>query len=169
MTVYKTNLFLERLDKIARWTKIPTFWEGNVRHRRMKFLPAVLIVMSSLGMVGTLLFPEKFILWDGLMLPSLFIGGVVSILGPLKANYEGADEREKNLRRDAYLVTFAAISFVAVFGMGLLIILTAIHEGALGPLLKAMIVLIIYLVSLFQTIPTLYASWTMPESMKGGG
>ncbi len=90
------------------------------------------------------------------------IASILPLFGPLKqwGAIDGVDERDRQLRRSAYLIALAFMSFLAVVGMFSLIALAFVNDWSREFLMTTMGGLSYFLVIIFETVPTLYASWT---------
>lgn len=154
----------ERLDDLARLTGMPALSarmaKGGQR-RHLRWFPIVALLLVSSGMAVILGSPHRS--WLGYMI--LMIGNVISawlpLFGPVKTwgTSEGADERDRQVQRDAYFATFATISLVAVLGLLLLIGLALLDGWKIETLIFAMVGFMLFLISLWEIIPTLDASW----------
>lgn len=154
----------ERLDDLARMTGLPALFArlaSGRQRRHLRWLPIILLLLVSGGMASILVRPDIY--WPGywaLMLGNL-IGGCLPIFGPIKpwGERKGADERERQVRRDAYFAAFATISVVAVVGLFLLIGLTLLNRWKIGTLIFDLAMFTFFLILLWEIIPTLHASW----------
>jgi MFS family permease len=169
MSTHSKKSMLQRLDALFLWTGLPQRIPSDKRLwvrplRRLRWIPLLVLVMQTAGIAWIFTVPGKYGAGFAAMLPGAIIGGILPAFGPLRAPFgEEADEREKNLRRDAYLMGFGAISVAAIFGIFLLAFLSTLGGWRHDLLFMAMIALTYYLVCLFSIVPTLYASWTLPK------
>lgn len=166
MSIYKTNILLERLDKMVLWTGIHKISELTVRRRSMRILPIATLALGTICFALILIIPDKYLFWYTGLILSFGIGNFYPMFGPVKPRstpLEDADERELKISRDAYFVTFATISAVAFTGIWILILLTAHENWTRELLIKAMVSMSFYLLTLLATLPTLYASWAIPK------
>ena len=164
MSTYKDNSILETLDRLTKWTKIPELVEGNVRRRRMRFLPAATLLIASIGLAIILLFTEKYWLGYAALMLSFAVGNFLPLYGPVKQAsnlHDNADERDLMLRRDANYVTFFLVSALAIIGIFAVPGLALFKEWPREILIRAMMALGFYLMCLVSIVPTLYASWAM--------
>ena len=165
MSISENNVLLERLDKIARWTGIPKLSERPARRRAMRFLPIVTLALGTVGFGIILFYPDQY--WFGYagMMLCFCLSVFFPIFGPIKQAAqpnENLDELDRMMGRKAYLFTFGVISIVAIVGIWCLIGLSAYADWKREILIKAMVGLLFYLMSLLTTLPTLYASWSFP-------
>ena len=154
----------ERLDDLARLTGMPALSarmaKGGQR-RHLRWFPIAALLLVSSGMAVMLGSPHRS--WLGYTI--LMVGNVISawlpLFGPVKpwGTLEGTDERDRQVRRDAYFATFATISLVAVLGLLLLMGLALLDRWKIETLIFNMVGLVLFLISLWEIIPTLHASW----------
>jgi asparagine N-glycosylation enzyme membrane subunit Stt3 len=154
----------ERLDDLARLTGMPALsarMASGKQRRHLRWLPIILLLLVSSGMVVILARPNHQ--WPGYwaLVFGNVIGGYLPIFGPIKpwGEHKGADERERQVRRDAYFAAFATISFVAVVGLLLLIGLTLLNRWKIDTLIFDLAMFTFFLILLWEIIPTLHASW----------
>lgn len=154
----------ERLDDLANLTGMPALsarMASGKQRRHLRWFPIVALVLVSSGMAVMLGSPHRS--WLGYVI--LMVGNLISawlpLFGPVKTwgTSEGADERDQQVRRDAFFATFATISLVAVLGLLLLIGLALLDGWKIETLIFNMVGLILFLISLWEIIPTLHASW----------
>ncbi|MFZ6874019.1 hypothetical protein ACO0LF_18325 [Undibacterium sp. Di27W] len=168
MSLYKNNHLLARLDKMAQWTHIPDLASGNIRRRRLRFLPAAILFIGSASLALILLMPQFYWLGYAALMLGFGVSNFLPMFGPVKQAGnpdEEADERERSLRRDAYLVAFASIGVAAFMGIWAVLGLTMVHDWPKEILMRAMMALSFYLMLLFSAVPTLYASWVLPAPL----
>jgi uncharacterized membrane protein YhaH (DUF805 family) len=72
------------------------------------------------------------------------------------------DERERALRRDAYLAGFIAVAIGAVFAFLVLVAILLLTEWPRATMAVQCGALMTYLLQTFVAVPTLYASWVNP-------
>jgi len=154
----------ERLDDLARLTGIPQLGDRigtGTQRRHLRWLPLILLLLVSSGMVEIMAHPYHQLLGHLALIFGNVIAGYLPIFGPIKPWGErgGADERERQVRRDAYFAAFATISIVAVIGLLLLIGLTLLNRWTIETLIFVLGAFVLYLFLLWEIIPTLHASW----------
>lgn len=154
----------QRLDDLANLTGFPQLSErmtGAQRRRHLRWLPIVALALPTSGLIIALTMPDRS--WLGLVMIGFGNGfaGFLPLFGPVKpwGTISGVDERDRQVRRDAYFIAFATISLVAVLGLFALIGLAFLERWTSITLMVEMGALALYLLSLFSTIPTLHASW----------
>jgi len=152
----------ERLDNLARLTGMPALAErmaSGGQRRHLRWFPIVALLVVSIGMALIVASPQRS--WLGYLV--LILGNAIAawlpIFGPIKPWGEIADERERQVRHDAYFAAFATISLVSVVGVSLIMSLTLIERWEIGTLLFDLAGFILFLFSLWEVIPTLHASW----------
>lgn len=164
MNVQINKSYARRLDRLVEWTGIPAIMESSVRRRNLRWWPILSLAVSTVGLVVAWFDPGHY--WRGYsaVIAAFVVGVWIPMVGPIKIRMdEDADERERTLRRDAYLVTFAAISVMAICGLLALLGLTAVQSWTVGALAQAVLVLVLFLMNMLAIVPTLYASWTTVE------
>lgn len=159
----KSHDVLNWLDRSVRWTGIPALAEpGRIQRRHhLRWTPLIVLIAATAGMV---------VLWSGgiaaplsyaLILIGWSISGFFPLFGPLKpwGSTERTDEFDRVARGRAFFFTFAAISVVAVFGSWLLVALIALDQWPRERMIWSLAGFSFYLMTLFQVLPTLHASW----------
>ena len=156
-----TRSLLERLDNSVRWTGIPALAERGIRRRHRRWLPIVALALATGGLLLGLFRPGLFWVGWAMLVAGMSIGNFLPSVGPLvpPLSLESVDERQRDQRRDAYLVAFATIGVVAILGLFALAGAAALRDWPRITLLKAMVALAFYLLALLTTVPTLHASW----------
>lgn len=163
---------LQRLDSLANHTGIPQVYEAaalgtDLRRRPMRWLPILSIALGAIG-IGMELFGVplgQVVLACGL-LPSSWmpLAGPVKPLGWAKA----VDERDIHVRSAAYLATLPVILIVAIVLSALLpwrtyVALQGANEfDVLMTLIRMSSSAVLFLVIVWNSVPTLYASLKWP-------
>ena len=153
----------ERLDDLARLTGIPQLNDrlatGTQRRRHLRWTPMIALAIATAGIIAVALDSQvgMFLLGVGELM-----AGFLSVFGPIKpwGTLAGVDERDRQLRRDSYFVALAVMGAVAVLGLFALTGLAFFAAWDRARLLFFIPAFSAYLVCLWVTIPTLYASWT---------
>jgi hypothetical protein len=139
--------------------------------KAMKFFPITVLVLAASGLATTLFSPVAFF-WLGMTLLATGQGlsVVVKQMGPLRqANLsEPADEREEAWRDRANLNAFGFVAVIAMIGtgtFGMSFMFVVLHGRTVPPLeiSLGLIASTMFLLTLFLTMPTLFASWSMPD------
>ena len=186
MTSNDRKSLLQRMDGLVGWTGIPRFARQETRMRRLKWTPILLLLFATAGLVLPIMFSHTVLwmttfqtLWMTTFqtFPIVF-GVMMAQLGPMRPKDPllDADEREASWRTRSNLFAYGAVALVAWIGIlatGIIVlwsdlvqrsVLPAHHiPGLLGYWLVAFAC---YLTVLFITLPTLHASWTMPEPIE---
>ena len=156
---------LQRLDDFANLTGFPAWskkmGDGARPRRHLRWLPGFTLTLATAGLVLAFAIPHRVWLGYIMLIAANAVAMWLPLFGPVKpwGTLKGVDERDRQLRRDAYFVTFATISAIAPFGLLLLIALMLLNRPDLGTQALAISTLIFYLLVLWATVPTLYASW----------
>jgi hypothetical protein len=157
-----TNRFIATLDDLSRRTGIPAFAEGKPRRRLLRWTPAVALTLALAGLgVEFLSTGRQVYLGHALLTCGFVIGCFCPIFGPVKpwGTAESVDEWDRDLRRRSFLAAFACMGVA-----GLLLFWAISAAAALGSLaapdlsLRAM-GCAFFLMTLYSSVPTLYASW----------
>jgi len=155
---------IRRLDAAAEWTGVPALAHRQPRRRAMRWLPILPLLLACAGVV--LCIAGYNGLWSGYSM--VMVGFIVSVwipmFGPLKpwgTCNESVDERERDLRRRAFFVTVSIIALTATMALLLLPVLVAAGQWAPDLLVRRVNALGFTLFTVFNALPTLYASWAM--------
>jgi MFS family permease len=164
MMVRKT--LAERLDDSVQWTGIPDLVKKPPHRRPRRWAPLLALTLATGGLL--------YAIADNAGLPFgymfVMVGYAVAVFMPLSGpvkNWtasEVADERERELRRTAYLVALTAVAGTAFGGIMLLAALTVVLGWSIDQLCFRLMALAFYLATQYSAVPTLYASWALrPE------
>ncbi len=175
---YGRKNLLQRMDGLIEWTGIPKLCRVNENKtvRRLKWMPAILILIATVALMLAVAVPAYP--WVGLIamvFPQSLSAGIAQ-LGPMRpknALVEDVDEREQAWRSRSNMFTYGAIALVAWIGL-IAIGGFAVWSGLEGWAIPApnsplyvfglwLITFANYLLVLFAALPTLHASWTMPD------
>lgn len=156
--------FIAWLDAAANLTGIPQFeqrLQGDRHRRHLRWLPIVALALATGGILLAGARPRSYWLGYSLLMLGFAIANFMPVFGPLKpwGGLANVDERDRSVRRDAYLFAFAVISGVAIIGQCALILAAVEANWPIETLLKLMGASALYLMTLFSTVPTLHASW----------
>ncbi|PVX30186.1 hypothetical protein [Sphingomonas pokkalii] len=157
-----TNRFIATLDDLSRRTGIPALAEGKPRRRLLRWTPVVALALAIPGLgIEFLSTARPAYLGHALLTCSFVIATFCPLFGPLKplGTAENVDEWDRDLRRRAFLVGFAAMGFT---GLALFCGITAVaalgNWSASDMSFRAM-GCAFFLMTLYGAVPTLYASW----------
>lgn len=160
-----TKPLLKRLDDFANSTGIPQLAVHTGKRRPLRGLAIVALLLGTLGM-GMMLADAR-LLWvgDAVLMSGFSISFWLPIKGPIKpwlSTEERVDERDETIRANAYLTALPTILLAAIVALvGLPWLCWMQHRPqpealALGGFAA------IYLVVLWNAVPTLHASWNRP-------
>lgn len=160
MPSFNDRLF-DKLDAAAERTGIP----GQVtrpRRRHLRWLPVLALALATIGMVLGLVRTDLLTAGYALLMAGFPLAVMLPIFGPVKiwGGSETVDEFDRAVRSRAFFATFASISFIAFFALMLIIGLALIGEWPRLVLIRQLVALILYLITLYSAVPTLYSSWT---------
>jgi hypothetical protein len=137
----------------------------------MKWTPFLSIALAGGGLASTFILPIEMS-WMGMTFMSVATGTCATyrIKGPLRqvSLSEPDDEREQAWRDQANLNAYGAVSIMAMLGIGLFggwMILSFLHGHGVSPLKlgTSLMAFAMFLFTLFLVLPTLFASWSMPD------
>ena len=175
---YRKKGPLQWMDGLVEWTGIARFARQEPRMRRLKWSPVFLLALATAGLAAPFIIPPGYVV---ICICSSLSGTVIAIsaglsqIGPMRPMKpeESDDEREQLWRTRSYLFAFGAIGLVAflgTFSLGGFALWSGLSgwrvRSPLPPLETYgywLVTLGEYLVALFAILPTLHASWTMPE------
>jgi len=165
-----------RLDAIARLTGIPQLTMRIHRRRPMRWLPLGVLLVATIGLVAMIaLQSSSYFLGMFPVTIATAFGSYFMMRGPIKpwgAWQELTDERDQKERARAYLFTFSVMLGVSYFGFIGLAVMLILATRPTIQLAAAMMWFANYLVVLYATLPTLYASWTtkpLPSALDDDG
>lgn len=169
---------LEMLDDTVRWTGMPgrvakqISGEADGEFRPARWAPigaiafSCALLMISLGWSPTL---EAF----GWALIIAFVmpisGGIIAVMsaihakGPLGSSSLDDDERESALRKDSFLFTLLLLAVLNVLGQPCLMILSKWQDWQFAQTAIVVTSAFMLNVTLLVSLPTLYASWKLPQ------
>jgi hypothetical protein len=160
---------LERMDALVRWTGVSETVrrdmssdpEASQRHRPMRWLPLLAMACGAGFIVAALVLPVPFALYGivGTMTPVL---AGVHARGPLGKPSMDDDERERALRKDAFLFCLAVLAFANIVGQPVLTMTAALYGWPFERISGVAFAAFICNLAWFCSLPTLYASWKLP-------
>jgi len=163
MSKLTNKAIFEVLDAAANKTGIPAYAQGKPRRRHLRWLPIAAIGIATIGMVIMLGWRDFRAQWLGtsVVMLGLVLAILLPMFGPVKlwASGERLDEFDREVRRNAFLVTFACVSAVAVCGIWLMLGLAVLGNWDRSALLQILSAFTWYLMTLYSAVPTLHASW----------
>ncbi len=152
----------QRLDDVAELTHIPAIAMHPPRRRPMRWLPIAALVLATAGLVVLVTGGQAYWAGQGLVTIAFCLSCWLPALGPIKpwmAGSERVDEHDEMVRKNAYLAALPAIMLFAFIALSGLPVLTILAKWPLVRLALAGSTCGIYLLVLWTSIPTLYASW----------
>ena len=156
----------ERLDDSVRWTGIPDLAKSPPHRRPRRWAPLLALTLATGGLLYAIADDTGLFFGNVLVAMGLAVAVFMPLSGPVKnwTASEAADERERELRRTAYLVALTAVAATAFAGILLLAGLSLALGWSTYQLCFRLMVLAYYLATLYSAVPTLYASWALrPE------
>ena len=155
--------FLERLDDLVSWTGIPALSQYPPRRRPLRWPATLALVLAFGGAIAAMaLGVNTKGYWIGytVLMIGFSIGNFTNIFGPLKppaSLFERADEWDRSVRSQSYLVTFGV--FAATVFLGLFAMMWAVALVPTSLSLRQFSILVFLLMTILTTTPTAYASW----------
>jgi hypothetical protein len=174
----RREAFLSRLDNTLRWTGIAARIADEMsdapsvdrKHRPLRWIPIWPIAFSCALFIVTLIWPSAPNHLVALV-PSL--GGVIVALvpmihmnGPLGKPSLEDDEREAALRKDSFLFCLGLLAGLNCLGQPILMILAVLQHWQAAHSASVAVSVLMLNATLFGSLPTLYASWKLPQLPK---
>ena len=162
-----TKSLPQRLDDFVNATGLPVLLAFQPRRRPLRGLAIVALLIGTVGFIVALIGMRWFWAGEAALMFGFLLSVWLPILGPIKpwaGAREQVDEYDEKVRARAYLAALPAILItgsLALFGLPALATLQhrnpweTIALCGLGS---------IYLVLLWNAIPTLHASWQGPPA-----
>jgi hypothetical protein len=160
-----TKPFLERLDNIANRTGIPALAKQQPRRRPLPGLAIIALVLGTIGMAIALFGGRLLLIGDGVLVLGFVLSGWLPLMGPIKpwmSFTERVDELDTQIRAKAYLTALPIILSVAVCGLVGLPILAWLQQRPPAEMVVLGGFVAMYLLILWNAVPTLHASWRRP-------
>jgi hypothetical protein len=157
-----TKPLLERLDDIANRTGIPALAKQQPRRRPLRGLAIIALVLGTIGMAIALFGGRLLLIGDGVLVLGFVLSGWLPLMGPIKpwmSFTERVDELDAQIRAKAYLTALPIILFVAVCGLVGLPILAWLEQRPPAEMVVLGGFVAMYLLILWNAVPTLHASW----------
>jgi len=152
------------LDSLVGWTGIPRLVTKPPTSRTFRWLPFIPLVAGMVALVDVFSSPSIVGYAISAMVNPVCITSAVILLtlGPLK-NGRKLDEREADLWKDAFLVSFWIVNSIQVMGIGFFLGFAVLQAWPRELIILRLAASFCYLFSVFFLIPTLYASWMVPS------
>ncbi|WP_066589721.1 hypothetical protein [Sphingomonas pruni] len=157
-----TKPLMQRLDDVAKLTGIPDLARRPPRRRPLRGLALFALVLGTVGMAVTLLGGRVLLIGDGILLAGFVLSGWLPLMGPIKpwmSFTERVDELDAQIRAKAYLTALPIILFAAVCGLVGLPILAWMQPRPSAEMVALGGFAAMYLLILWNAVPTLHASW----------
>jgi hypothetical protein len=163
--------FLSMLDDSVRWTGMPARVADQLsdapsvdrKHRPLRWSPIWLIAFSCILFVLSFIWPSVLLTSLGSLVAAMAPG--IHMIGPL-GRPSLDDEREAALRKDSYLVCFGLLAFLNCAGQLLVLGLSILQNWQTAQVVFVAASGLMLNLTLFGCLPTLYASWRMPQLPK---
>ena len=160
-----TKPLLERLDDIANRTGIPHLSERTAKRRPLRGLGIIALLLGTIGMAMMLV--DQRLLWVGeaILMAGFSISFWLPIQGPIKpwlSADERVDERDEAIRANAYLAALPTILLVAAAALPGVPALCWMQHRSMPEALALGGFATVYLILLWNAVPTLHASWNQP-------
>ena len=152
-----------KMDKIARWTGVPQLVAGKPRIRNLRWLPLLPFAISFIASAYLFVVPRSpYFAIAAAVFPSCIVIAVRMLsVGPLRQGTD-PDEREANLRRDAFLFSFYIVGAIQMVAVPLFLAFAVMQHWTSTVILVRIFVSFLNLYLLFLLLPTMYASCAAP-------
>ncbi|WP_296616369.1 hypothetical protein [Sphingomonas sp.] len=157
-----TKPLMQRLDDVAKLTGIPDLARRPPRRRPLRGLALIALALGTVGMAVTLFGGRVLLVGDGILLAGFVLSGWLPLMGPIKpwmSFTERVDELDAQIRAKAYLTALPVILFCAVCGLVGLPILAWVQQRPPAEMVALGGFAAMYLLTLWNAVPTLHASW----------
>jgi hypothetical protein len=157
----------QRLDDIANLTGIPRLTTRPPRRRPLRGLATIALSLGTIGMAITLFGGRILLVGDGILLMGFVLSGWLPLMGPIKpwmSFTERVDELDTEIRAKAYLTALPIILLAAVCALVGLPVLAWLQHRPPAEMVALGGFAAMYLLILWNAIPTLRASWrSLPD------
>ena len=157
-----TKPLTERLDDIANLTGIPALTTRVPKRRPLRGLAIIALVLGTIGMAIALFGGQMLLFGDTVLVIGFILSGWLPLIGPIKpwmSFTERVDELDAQIRAKAYLTALPVILFFAVCGLVGLPTLAWLQQRPPAEMVVLGGFVAMYLLLLWNAIPTLHASW----------
>lgn len=154
--------FNQRLDAVANATGIPQLTARRPKRRPLRGLAILSLVLGTAGMLVSLAGPVLMWIGEAVLMIGFAVSGWLVFSGPIKpwlSGEEPVDERDEAVRANAYLAALPAIMLAAIAALVGLPALGWLQHRGMPEMLALGGFAAIYLVLLWNAVPTLTASW----------
>jgi len=157
-----TKPLMQRLDDVAKLTGIPDLARRPPKRRPLRGLALIALALGTVGMTVTLFGGRVLLVGDGILLAGFVLSGWLPLMGPIKpwmSFNERVDELDADIRAKAYLTALPIILFAAIFALVGLPILAWFGQRSAPEMVALGGFAAMYLLILWNAVPTLHASW----------
>jgi hypothetical protein len=154
--------FLQRLDDLANRTGVPQLAAWPAKRRPLRGLAIAALGLGTIGLAIMVIDARLFWIGDAVLMVGFLISVWLPIVGPIKpwlSTDERVDERDSAIRANAYLAALPAILLAAIAGLAGLPALGWMQHRTAPEMVGLGGFAAIYLVVLWNAVPTLHASW----------
>ena len=163
------HVVIRFLDRLVIWTGIPKLTEQRIRRRPLKVIPLILVAINTIVIASVFAYPTTT-MWKFFALDFCFMAGcLLQPFGPIKQAFnpnDFLDERDKEIKKNAYFFTYTSTTFAAIICMIAMTATATLSTLKREQVLWSLLCILIYIVSLLTTLPTLHASWVMPKAIE---
>lgn len=152
----------ERLDAIAYGTGIPQLTARRPKRRPLRGLAIVALVLGTVGLIVSLAGPVLMWIGEAILMIGFSLSFWLPLKGPIKpwlSENESVDERDEAVRANAYLAALPAIMLAAIVALVALPSLAWMQHRSAPEMVALGGFAAVYLVLLWNAVPTLNASW----------
>jgi len=152
----------ERLDAIANATGIPQLTAHKPRRRPQRGFAIITLLLGTLGVAIMLVGERWFWVGEAVLMAGFSLSAWLPIKGPIKpwlSTEEKVDERDEAIRANAYLAALPTILLVAVLALWTFPGIALLQHRSLPETVALCGFAAIYLILLWNAVPTLHASW----------
>ena len=170
---------LSMLDNTVRWTGMPARVADAMsddpsvdpNHRPMRWSPLLPIVFSCALFVVCLIWPPvldriSLAVVIAIAVSMMGMGPMIHNGGPLGKPSHEDDEREAALRKDSFLLCLWLLAGLNGLGQPVLMILSHWQHWTFAHSASVAISGLLLNLALLGSVPTLYASWNLPQLPK---
>lgn len=157
----------QRLDDFVNATGLPVLLAFQPRRRPLRGLAIVALLIGTVGLIVALIGTHWYWPGEGALMVGFALSVWLPIFGPIKpwaATREQVDEYDEAVRSRAYLTALPAILITASLALFGLPALAAFQHRNPWETIALCGLGSIYLVLLWNAIPTLHASWQRPPA-----
>jgi len=163
---------LSMLDDAVRWTGMPARVADQMsdapsvdrKYPPLRWSPIWLIAFSCILFVLCFMWPSVLLTSLGATIAAM--AASIHMNGPLGKSSLKVDEREVALRKDSFLFCLGLLAFLNCVGQLLLMCLSHLWNWQTAQSVFIAASAFMLNLTLFYCLPTLYASWNMPELPK---